>query len=244
MQRQKEKEYADVSFTPEMADALEGRLGYHFRDRLLLRQALTHRSYVHEHEEQGLRHNEALEFLGDAVLGFLISSRIFRRYPESNEGDLSKMKAYLVSATNLMKLAKAIRLGECVLLSRCEEKTGGRHKRNIVADAWEAILGAIFLDGGVLAASEFLNHQMKDCIEEIDLDKLTARDFKSALQERLHDLGRSEPVYRVVNELGPDHEKTFVIQAVVDGEVVAEASGGTKKAAQKAAAQLALERLK
>ncbi|MDR0842103.1 MAG: ribonuclease III [Acidobacteriota bacterium] len=237
------EEYASGSFTPEAAVELENRLGYCFRDRRLLRQALTHRSYIHEHEDENLRHNESLEFLGDSVLGFLISSRIFRRYPDMNEGELSKVKAYLVSATNLMKLAKAIRLGESVLLSRGEEKTGGRRKRTIVADAWEAILGAVYLDGGVIAASEFLNSQMKECLDNIDIEKLTAGDFKSALQERLHNLGRSEPIYQVVGERGPDHQKIFAIQAVVDGEVIAEASGRTKKEAQQSAAQIALGKL-
>ncbi|MCL2878159.1 MAG: ribonuclease III [Acidobacteria bacterium] len=226
-----------------MMGKLEKRLGYCFRNNSLLQRALTHRSYVFEHEDLELRHNESLEFLGDAILGFLVSARVFLRCPDLSEGELSKIKAHLVSAANLAKLAETIGLGEFILLSRGEEKTGGRRKRTILADAYEAVLGAVYLDGGEQAASEYLNRQMAACFEDIDIRELTAGDFKSALQERLHNLGRSEPVYQVVDEIGPDHLKTFVIQVVADGKILAEASGGTKKEAQQAAARLALQNL-
>jgi ribonuclease-3 len=222
---------------------LEKRLGYCFRDKRLLQRALTHRSYVFEHEDQELRHNESLEFLGDAVLGFLVSARVFTRHPELSEGELSKIKAHLVSASNLAELAEAIGLGAFILISRGEEKTGGRRKRTILADAYEAVLGAIYLDGGTETAAEYLNRQMAACFEDIDIRKLAEGDFKSMLQERLHDLGRSEPVYQVVEEIGPDHLKIFVIQVVADGEILADASGRTKKEAQQAAARLALQNL-
>jgi ribonuclease III len=223
---------------------LEIIIGYSFRNRDLLLQALTHRSFVNEHEAEKLRNNESFEFLGDSVLGFLISSRIFQNYPELTEGELSKMKAYLVSAANLVKLAEGIRLGEFVRLSRGEEKTGGRSKRAIVVDAYEAIIGAIYLDGGVEAASDFVNRQVEAFLGGQDLKQLTYGDFKSALQEHLHNLGRPEPVYRVVDEIGPDHKKTFVVQVMIRDEVIAESSGRTKKEAQQAAARLAMESLK
>jgi len=222
---------------------LENLMGYHFKDSNLLARALTHRSYVNEHEEMRLFNNESLEFLGDSVLGFLVSARIFLRYPELTEGELSKVKAYLVSATNLAKLAESLHLGEFILLSRGEEKTGGRTKRAIIADAYEAVLGAVYLDGGIDAVADFLDSQINAYLDDLDIRQLTYGDFKSALQERLHNLGRSEPVYRVVNEIGPDHNKIFVIQALADGIVIAEASGGTKKEAQQAAAGLALKNL-
>ena len=228
---------------PGGVEELEKRLEYVFSDKNLLRQALTHRSYVFEREDPELRHNESLEFLGDAVLGFLISARVFLRCPDSPEGELSKIKAHLVSASNLAKLAENMGLGEFILMSRGEEKTGGRHKRTIIADAYEAVLGAVYLDGGADVASEYLDRQMTACFEDVDIRELTAGDFKSMLQERLHDLGRSEPVYQVVDEIGPDHLKTFVVQVVADGEILAEASGGTKKDAQQAAARLALQKL-
>jgi ribonuclease III len=223
---------------------LENLLGYSFKTQALLLQSLTHRSYVNEHEAEKLRHNESLEFLGDSVLGFLISARIFQRYPELTEGELSKIKAYLVSAANLVQLAEGIHLGEFVRLSRGEEKTGGRTKRAIIVDAYEAIIGAIYMDGGVEAASDFVGRQIETFLEGQDLKQLTYGDYKSALQESLHNLGRPEPVYRVVNEIGPDHRKTFVVQVMIRGEVIAESSGTTKKEAQQSAARLALESLK
>jgi ribonuclease-3 len=224
-------------------EILEERLGYHFKDQSLLVRALTHRSFVNEKESSGPIHNESLEFLGDAVLGFLVSSRIFNRCPELNEGELSKIKAYLVSAVNLVHLAERIRLGDHLRLSRGEEKTGGRSKRAILADAFESVIGAIYLDGGVEAAAEFVDRQIGDYLDGVDLRHLTYGDFKSALQERLHHVGQLEPVYRVVNEIGPDHRKTFVIQVSVGDRVVAEASGRTKKEAQQAAARIAMENL-
>jgi ribonuclease III len=223
---------------------LENLLGYGFKNRSLLLQSLTHRSYVNEHEAEKLRHNESLEFLGDSVLGFLISARIFQRYPELTEGELSKIKAFLASAANLVKLAEGIRLGEFVRLSRGEEKTGGRTKRAIMVDTYEAIIGAIYMDGGVEAASDFVGRQIETFLEGQDLKQLTYGDYKSALQEQLHNLGRPEPAYRVVNEIGPDHRKTFVVQVMIRGEVIAESSGSTKKEAQQSAARLALESLK
>jgi len=223
---------------------LEDFLGYHFINQSLLTQALTHRSFVNESDSDIMKHNESLEFLGDAVLGFIISSRIFQLYPDLNEGELSKIKAYLVSAANLVQLAKKIQLGDFIYLSRGEEKTGGRSKRAILVDAYEAIIGSIYLDGGVKAASEFIKRQIDTFLQELNIKQLTYGDFKSALQEYLHNLSRSEPVYRVVDELGPDHKKTFVIQVLIDEEVVAEASGKTKKEAQQSAARLALEKIK
>ena len=229
--------------TPSLRD-LENLLGYSFQNQALLLQALTHRSFVNEHEEGHFGHNESLEFLGDSVLGFIISSRIFQLYPELTEGGLSKIKAYLVSAANLVRLAESIHLGDFIRLSWGEEKTGGRTKRAIMVDAYEAVIGALYLDGGVDAASNFVWRQIGKFLEGLDLKQLTYGDFKSALQEQLHDLGRPEPVYRVVNEIGPDHRKTFVVQVVILGEVVAESSGKTKKEAQQSAARLALESLK
>jgi ribonuclease-3 len=222
---------------------LEEILKYSFKNEELLSQALTHRSFVNENEEARLRNNESLEFLGDAVLGFLISSRIFQHYPDLAEGELSKIKAYLVSAANLVKLAEDIRLGDFVRLSRGEEKTGGRKKRAIIVDAFEAIVGAIYLDGGVEAASDFVGRQVDTFLEGLDLGQLTYGDFKSALQEQLHNLGRPEPIYRVVNEIGPDHKKTFVVQVMIQDDVIAESTGRTKKEAQQSAARLALESL-
>jgi ribonuclease-3 len=228
----------------ESTAALESLLGYHFEDQELLMRSLTHRSYVNDHEGQGLRHNESLEFLGDAVLGFVISARIFDRFPDSKEGDLSKIKAYLVSAANLVHLAERIRLGDFLRLSRGEEKTGGRKKRAILVDAFEALIGGIYLDGGIEAAAGVLERQLGPILHSLDLHHLTYGDFKSALQERLHNLDKPEPVYRVVDEIGPDHRKLFVIEVLFGKEIIARSSGRTKKEAQQEAARLAIENLK
>ena len=222
---------------------LESLLGYCFQDKQLLLRSLTHRSFVNENEGQGLRHNESMEFLGDAVLGFVISARIFDRFPDCSEGHLSKIKAYLVSAVNLLQLAEKIRLGDFLRLSRGEDKTGGRTKRAIVVDAYEALLGAFYLDGGIEAVAAFLERQLGMVLESMDVDQLSYGDFKSALQERLHNLGRPEPVYRVVDEIGPDHRKVFVVEVIVGQEIIARSSGRTKKEAQQEAARLAMESL-
>lgn len=228
----------------EVPQELEDLLGYQFQNRSILLRALTHRSFVNEQEGQRPQHNEAVEFLGDAILGFLISAKIFDRFPDSNEGELSKVKAYLVSAANLVHLAEKIRLGDFLLLGRGEEKTGGRSKRAILVDAYEALLGALYLDGGVEAARDFLDRQIETLLDSLDLRHLTYGDFKSALQEQLHNIARPEPVYRVVDEIGPDHRKVFVVEVVVGGTVVARSSGKTKKEAQQEAARIALESLK
>ena len=223
---------------------LEEQLEYRFTDRSLLVQALVHRSFVNEADNTSLKNNESLEFLGDAVLGFVISAQIFRLFPDLNEGELSKIKAYLVSAANLVHLAKKIRLGNFIYLSRGEEKSGGRSKRAIVVDAYEAIIGAIYMDGGVRVVSDFIERQVDPFLENLDIRQLTYGDFKSALQEYLHNIGRPEPAYHLADEIGPDHKKTFVIQVLIDEEIVAEASGKTKKEAQQSAARIALEKIK
>ncbi len=228
---------------PSLTD-LESLLGYKFKNIDLLVRALTHRSFVNEQEGETLQHNESLEFLGDAVFGFLVSARIFQRFPNLTEGELSKIKSFLVSAVNLVHLAEKIQLGDFLRLSRGEEKTGGRRKKAILADAYEAIIGAIYLDGGVEAASAFANRQVGEFLESLDLQELTYGDFKSALQENLHNLGYPEPVYRVIDEIGPDHKKLFVVEVVVPDRLVAQATGKTKKEAQQAAARRALESLK
>jgi ribonuclease-3 len=238
------EESEDITVPTESLSELEVHLGYHFKDRSFLLRALTHRSFVNEHEGEGFQHNESMEFLGDAVLGFLISSGIYRKFPSLTEGELSKIKAYLASAANLVHLAEKIGIGEYLWLSHGEDKTGGRKKRAIIVDAYEAIIGAIYLDGGVEAASSFVDRQIGEFLEGLDVEELTYGDFKSALQEQLHNLGQPEPVYKVVNEIGPDHGKTFVVQVLVKGQVVTEAVGRTKKEAQQAAARLALESLK
>ena len=225
---------------------LEERVGYRFRDAGLLEHALTHTSRANEDASGGVIDNESLEFLGDAVLGFAIADLLFRRYPEKNEGWKSKMKAALVSTSSLARLAEGLNLGEHLLLGRGEEKTGGRRKQALLADGYEALIAAIYLDGGVEDATAFIKRQFGPLIPLVSEARAGAsafRDFKSALQERVQSAGGPPPEYIVVGETGPDHHKLFRVEVRVGGTSVAEASGRSKKEAEQEAARLALDRL-
>jgi ribonuclease-3 len=223
-------------------EALEDRIGYRFRDRGLLEHALTHKSRAAEDASGGVIDNESLEFLGDAVLGLVVADALFHQYPTSTEGDKSKMKAAVVSTQSLARHAEGMGLGVHLILGRGEEKTGGRRKQALLADAYEALIAAIFLDGGLEAAGAFLRRELKDALDA-GSTPLFARDYKSALQERLQALGQPLPEYRVSGEAGPDHRKLFSIDVVVAGQVLGGAVGRAKKEAEQEAARLALERL-
>ena len=224
-------------------DDLEQRIEYRFADRGLLEHALTHTSRAAEDISGGVFDNESLEFLGDAVLGLVVADTLFRRYPDYNEGQKSKIKASVVSTQSLARHAEQIRLGEHLLLGRGEEKTGGRFKPALLADAYEALIAAIYLDGGLPAASDFLDRELRDAIDTSSTQDVVGLDYKSALQERLQALGKPLPEYRVASEAGPDHRKAFTIEVVVSGEVLGSATGKTKKEAEQDAARLALAQL-
>jgi ribonuclease III len=225
--------------------ALEGRLRYRFRDRGLLEHALTHRSRAHEDVTGGVVDNESLEFLGDAVVGLVIAESLFHECPELDEGQKSKIKASLVSTQTLAYVGERLGLGPYLLLGRGEEKTGGRRKIALLADACEALIGAIHLDGGFDAARAFVRREVWSMRGEISqpgmLTTLTG-DYKSALQELLQAQDRGLPSYRVVGEQGPDHRKMFEIELSVSGAIVARAEGRSKKEAEQQAARVALER--
>ncbi|MGH9409631.1 MAG: ribonuclease III [Vicinamibacterales bacterium] len=234
-----------VPFGAELAP-LERRIGYRFRDRGLLEHALTHRSRVHEDASGGVFDNESLEFLGDAVLGFVIADTLFREFPGHNEGQKSKLRASLVSSVSLARLGERLDLGDFLILGRGEEKTGGRHKHAIIADCYEALIAAVYIDGGIDAVQTFIQHEFAALIEEArraGADASFTEDWKSALQEWLQSRGRGLPVYRLAGEIGPDHRKRFVVEVLVEGEVLATADGRSKKEAAQAAAKSALERL-
>ena len=227
-------------------DALELKLGYRFRDQGLLEHALTHRSRVHEDASGGVVDNESLEFLGDAVLGFVVSDRLFREFPEYDEGQKSKAKAQLVSAPTLASLARTLELGSNLLLGRGEEKTGGRKKPSLLADAFEAIVAAIYLDGGIDAADAFIERQLSADFEEVRAGKRTTgggADHKSALQEWLHAQDDRLPEYHLVSEQGPDHRKVFEVEVRLAGEAAGRAEGRSKKEAEQQAAERALSAL-
>ncbi len=223
--------------------ALEERLGYRFADRGLIERALTHRSRAHEDETGVVEDNESLEFLGDAVLGLVIADRLFRGFPDYDEGRKSKARAQLVSAASLAELGDELRLGDHLLLGRGEEKTGGRRKQSLIADAFEAVVGAIHLDGGYDAASAFVDRVFRPRLERLRRDGVSpagTHDHKSALQEWLQARAQPLPEYRLASTAGPDHRKEFAVQVLVGDRCVATGSGRSKKEAEREAARQAL----
>ena len=221
---------------------LEFELAYTFNDAQLLKQALTHSSHANE-RSTGERDNEQLEFLGDSVLGFLVSDFLFRAHPNLTEGQLSKLKGFFVSSANLVKYAERLHLGSYLQLGKGEEKTGGRAKQALLVDAFEAIIGAIYLDGGIEKTRRMMLRFLEPQIEDVEESGRQLTDFKTALQEQLQarHLGRAD--YIVASETGPDHQKLFTVEVVLDGESAARGVGLTKKAAEQAAARQALERV-
>ena len=228
---------------PQQFEALELRLGYRFRDRGLLEHALTHKSKAHEDPSGGVLDNESLEFLGDAVLGLVIADALCRAFPQWSEGQKSKVKASLVSTTALAELAERLQLGEHMILGRGEEKTGGRRKQALLADTCEALIAAIYLDGGLEPSRQFILREMGEAIEVANDPGYFGSDHKSRLQEALQALGRPLPHYRVAGEAGPEHRKMFYVEVLVGGEVIAQGIGRTKKDAEQEAAKSALEGL-
>lgn len=223
-------------------DDLQARIGYRFRDRGLLEHALTHKSRAAEDASGGVADNESLEFLGDAVLGLVVAEALFRRYPDYTEGQKSKIKAAVVSTQSLARHAELLKLGDHLILGRGEEKTGGRFKQALLADAYEALIAGIYLDGGLEAAAAFLMRELGEALEA-GVAPGFAQDYKSALQERLQALGRPLPEYRVSGEAGPDHRKIFSVDVLVAGTLLGSASGRAKKEAEQEAARMALQRL-
>ena|ERR1051326_1134490 len=218
----------------------EERLGYHFANGDLLERALTHKSYSHEAKNDDVRHNETFEFLGDSVLGFVVGDLLFRKFPALDEGALSKMKAYLVSATSLAAKARSYGMGEVIRLGVGEEKTGGRNKDSLLANLFEALIAAVYLDGGIDAARRMIEQSFGNDIESINESDLLFHDYKTALQELAQGRGLTLPDYNVIGEVGPDHEKTFIVEVKV-GSLIARGEGSSKKEAQQQAAKHALD---
>jgi ribonuclease III len=225
-------------------DGLEDALGYRFRRPELLRNALTHRSAAAGAAREALpEDNERLEFLGDAVLGLLTSEYLLESYAEWKEGQLSRSRARFVNARALEAASRRLQLGEYLYVGRGEEKTGGRERMAMLADAFEAIVGAIYLDGGLAAAREFLKRQLFDQAAGEEAGQLAAADFKSSLQEYLQGRGKPPAEYRVISESGPEHRKTFRVEVRSVGQALADGEGLSKKEAEQAAARRALENL-
>jgi ribonuclease-3 len=241
----------------DMAD-LERTLGYEFVRRELLEQALTHSSQAREVESalppsnKRAGDNEQLEFLGDAVLGLITTVELFHHFPQFREGELSKLRAHLVSEKHLIRVAQAMELGQYLRLGRGEEKSGGRNKTALLVDALEAILGAMYIDSGLETVRRVvLEHIVSPELEVIARNgtSLPLNDYKSALQEKLQAMGRPQPAYVLVKERGPEHSKTFTVQARLlkadepEAELVGQAEGSTKKNAEQGVARQLLEYL-
>ena len=231
--------------TPDL-DRLEKILAYQFQNRALLERAVTHRSWAHEQvapgagDEARRLHNEAFEFLGDSVLGLVVADYLCNAYPGVSEGELSRMKHRLVSAPTLAKAAQRLTLGEFLRFGRGEEKSGGRQKDALLADVLEAITGAVFLDGGFDAATDFIHHSLGSELELADPTTAAQSDFKTMLQEKLQAERRAAPRYAVIETLGPPHRPTFHVEVTWDGGSV-RGQGHSIKAAEALAARIALE---
>lgn len=224
--------------------ALEELLGYRFQRPELLQRALTHRSSIYEKNSQAAAaDNEQLEFLGDSILGFLVSDMLLERCPDFSEGRLSKFKAQLVSAAHLHEVALKVRLGGHLRLGRGEELSGGREKKALLANALEAVIAAVYLDGGIEPARAFVARYI---IGQAELPQagLEVTDYKSALQEKAQALKLPQPRYSIVEERGPEHAKTFLVEVRVGRDWSSRAEGLSKKSASQKAAQQVLEQLK
>lgn len=219
---------------------LENEIGYRFEDHKLLKTALSHRSSL---KDTGLESNERLEFLGDAVLGLVVSSFLYSEYEELSEGDLTRMKATLVNETVLSRSALSFGLGQYIFLSPEEKKAGGESRPSITADAFEALLGAIYLDGGFEQAKKLVyKYILNDHLDIIDDKKL--HNYKGELLEYMQARGNSMPFYQVQDQIGPDHDKVFVVAVYVDNELLGEGKGRSKKVAEQKAAREALKVIK
>jgi ribonuclease-3 len=217
------------------------RLGVNFSNLALLTRALTHRSYLNEHPE-ALEDNERLEFLGDAVLDFLVGSWLYHRYPEMAEGELTQMRTALVRTEQLADFAEQVDLGRALRLGQGEIKSGGRQRPGLLCGAFEALVGGLYLDSGIERVSEFMEPFLEDAVRMI-LENGHPRDPKSLLQEWTQARGMPPPDYQTVAESGPDHAKEFTVQVVIEGEVISQGTGCSKREAAKLAARDAYQDL-
>ena len=221
---------------------LEKKLNYTFRDPALLSEALSHSSYANEHRAAGLRSNERLEFLGDSVLGFVTAEFLFVQHPGLPEGDLTRIRAALVCEQSLYEVAQKLELGRYLKLGRGEEAGGGRNRTSILADATEAVFAAVYLDGGIGEASALIHRVLLDAEREEVVEE-RRRDYKTALQELIQRQADQVLTYRMIGEEGPDHNKTFLAEVLLNGVQAGTGSGHSKKEAEQSAAKAALQKM-
>ena len=218
---------------------LQARLGYQFQNVALLEHALTHSSYANEHRSAGVTSNERLEFLGDSVLGMIVAEHLFATHPDMPEGELTRTRAALVCEESLHEVALNLGLGRCLRLGKGEAAGGGRSRPSILADATEATLAAAYLDGGF----EPVRRIIQTFILDKEREKAVDRDYKTGLQEWVQRSPGQKVTYQLVDEIGPDHARIFVMEASVDGQVMGRGQGRTKKEAEQLSAKAALEKL-
>jgi len=222
-------------------ERLENSVGHAFQDRRLLEKALTHSSLAYEKCPESPEDNEQLEFLGDSVIGLIAAEFFLQAFPERSEGELSKLKAAATSTLALARLARALKLDKAILLGRGEEKSGGRKKSSILAGAFEALAGAVYLDGGFDAAKDFLCGLLGASKTPMRTKSQTINNSKSALQEICQKAGLPVPVYRLLSEKGPPHDRIFVIEVRLGEKVLGRSKGPSKKGAEQSAAEKALK---
>ncbi len=218
-------------------------LGISFRRESLLQQAFVHSSYCNESPDFSATSNERMEFLGDAVLNFIVTEKLYEEFPELSEGELTEIRASLVCRDILAELASSLRLGDCLLLGRGEESSGGRAKGSNLANAMEALLGALFLDQGLAKARRFILRQLKPELQKIGTGK-TVPNYKALVQEFVQGEKKPTPIYRLVEASGPDHSRQFTAEILVDGEALGRGTGTSKKVAESQAARAAWEKLR
>lgn len=223
-------------------EELENRIDYHFQDRKLLETAVTHSSYVKEHGNRE-KSNERLEFLGDAFFDAIIGEKLFLFFSNKEEGFLSQMRAILVCENSLAKEAEKLGLGQFLKLGRGEDRNGGRSRKSILADALEAVMGAIYLDGGFEEVKRVVLNIFDEAVQAVEHGIISNVDYKTALQEKLQRNGSVEIKYVVINQEGPDHDKTFTVQLMIDGQPMTTGIGKSKKKAEQQAAGKMMENL-
>ncbi|MDD4753852.1 MAG: ribonuclease III [Desulfitobacteriaceae bacterium] len=224
----------------ELRQLTEG-WGLDIKDFTRLNQALTHPTYVFENKHKGLAHNQRLEFLGDAVLGLAVGEYLYQSYPQRPEGELTKMRAAVVCEASLAERSRSLGLGKYLLLGRGEELSGGRNRSSILADVFEAVIGAVYLDAGWDVVKEFILKQLVDAIKNVDTDSYG--DYKTMLQELVQKYGEESVSYLILKESGPDHHKKFVAGVTYHDRLLARGSGNSKKEAEQKAARAALKNL-
>lgn len=223
-----------------MIKDLENAIGYQFKKITLLQNALTHSSYANECWHDSLKSNERLEFLGDSILGMVVAEHLYRNFPDRPEGELTRMRADMVCETSLAAVAAKLNLGEHLLLGHGEERFGGRQRASILADAVESVIAASFLDGGMEAARAFIQRFI---LSDVPISKLHNQDYKTALQELVQQKKDQQIAYVLVGESGPDHDKRFITQVLLNGEMVGEGIGSSKKRSEQEAACTAIQKL-